>query len=690
MKNFLPPPHLVAFLIVCLVLPMFTQAQETYPKPVSEYVEQTGPGTMVFLSYPKYFKDTAGNLAPVVTDLVPSSDPEWDYEVTKGIWQLKVKKDGTFQASHAGDTFTYRFNSLGFGRGSQFRAVNLGEPNFGNVSVVGDTIRWSNVFPDIDLSLRYIHDIMKVDVIVKKEFMRDLRAEVQAGNLNREDFLTAKFDIPSVIVTSQARQNGQPADLYAERLNINQRPLEFVKEEKVVHKLRPVETYVLDENGEPIYPDEIRGIKPIRSEQVWQLRQGRAGVAEMSANIGDLADAPDGDVVIDPSLKFSASTVATMDARLVVISGATYDLGASTELPLYSGVNDRLIFACDVSSLGTDKAVVSATLKLYSSANTTTSNAQIGAYNINSTWGESCVDWYEKTCGSNWTTAGGDYTTSNSAVTTITAGQSQVFHSIDLTAPFKARYPSGMSDITGKGFLLKLENSPGGYINFKSKEADVSQRWEMVITYFPAPGRTQETWHQPFLKKRDGNKNNSYDRWFPIGWYMQVNNVSALEDLSNHSSAHLYNAIVPIPLVDTRPRSQNLTYHGSTTVNQYGDMVDKTVEILNDVNRGYDYKIIFSITHGIEDAELMTPNRWMHIASGATYYPLSFSWANEIQKATEVATHTKIQNSAQVQGWFLADEPYGGVRANEDERDEIRGELDYFKSYIVNEDQSQK
>src|SRR5690606_18151719 len=110
----------------------------------------------------------------------------------------------------------------------------------------------------------------------------------------------------------------------------------------------------------------------------------------------------------------------------------------------------------------------------------------------------------------------------------------------------------------------------------------------------------------------------------------------------------------------------------------------------NDVNRGYDYKIIFSITHGIEDAELMTPNRWMHIASGTTYYPLSFSWANEIQKATEVATHTKIQNSAQVQGWFLADEPYGGVRANEDERDEIRGELDYFKSYIVNEDQSQK
>ncbi|MGI6455710.1 MAG: hypothetical protein ACOX5R_08850 [bacterium] len=257
------------------------------------------------------------------TSLVPSTDPEWDYEVVKGIWQLKIKKDGTFQASHAGDTFTYRFNSLGFGRGSQFRAVDLGQPDFSNVSIVGDTIRWSNVYQDVELVVRYIHDILKVDVVVKKEFMRDLRAEVQAGNLNREEYLTARFDIPSVMVNSRARQDGEDVDLYAERLNVNQRPLEFVKDEKQAYSLRPVNTYILDEDNNPMRPDEIKGIKPIRSEQVWQLRQGRAGLAEMSANLGDLADAPDGDVVIDPSLEFSASTVATMDARLVVVSGAT-------------------------------------------------------------------------------------------------------------------------------------------------------------------------------------------------------------------------------------------------------------------------------------------------------------------------------------------------------------------------------
>jgi hypothetical protein len=113
----------------------------------------------------------------VETDLVPSTDPDWDYEISKGIWQLKVRKDGTFQASHAGDTFTYRFNSLGIGRGSRYNKVELGEPDFSNASVIGDTIRWNNVYPDVDLVVRYIHDILKVDVIVKKEFMRDLKAE---------------------------------------------------------------------------------------------------------------------------------------------------------------------------------------------------------------------------------------------------------------------------------------------------------------------------------------------------------------------------------------------------------------------------------------------------------------------------------------------------------------------------------
>ena len=106
----------------------FVQTQETYPQPISESVEKTGSNSIAFLSYPKYYCAASGNLKEVITDLVPSTDPAWDYEVTKGIWQLKVKRDGTFQAAHEGDVFTYRFSTLGLGRGSGYRPLNLGAP----------------------------------------------------------------------------------------------------------------------------------------------------------------------------------------------------------------------------------------------------------------------------------------------------------------------------------------------------------------------------------------------------------------------------------------------------------------------------------------------------------------------------------------------------------------------------------
>ena len=52
--------------------------------------------------------DYAGVIEYSPTELVVSADPNWDYEVTTGIWSLHVRADGTFRASHAGDQFTYR------------------------------------------------------------------------------------------------------------------------------------------------------------------------------------------------------------------------------------------------------------------------------------------------------------------------------------------------------------------------------------------------------------------------------------------------------------------------------------------------------------------------------------------------------------------------------------------------------
>lgn len=175
----------------------------------------------------------------------------------------------------------------------------------------GDTLRWRDVFADVDVSLRYIHDIMKVDVILKREFMNDLRSVVSEGSLSSDAFLTARFDIDLVEINSAARQGGAARDLFAPSLSLDT-PLEFVRDDSVVHKLRPVEVFALDVAGDPVFDPATS----IRTRQVWRLQQNAPGIAEMSAKVGDLVALPDGDVVIDPSMEFGRFNVATRDAEL--------------------------------------------------------------------------------------------------------------------------------------------------------------------------------------------------------------------------------------------------------------------------------------------------------------------------------------------------------------------------------------
>ncbi|MDX9755459.1 MAG: hypothetical protein RBU29_15960, partial [bacterium] len=191
------PPHrnknesllsLSLSLSLCLLIGMigigdlaWGKTTDVYPKPVSEYAEQTGPGQMTFLAYPKYYRNANNELTEVNTTLSVSSDPDWDYEVTSGIWSLSVHKDGTFQARHAGDAFTYQFDSLGVDRGSEFQPLDLGKANFSQMAVAGDTVTWQNVVAGVDLKVRYIHDILKVDVVVKKETMGRIKTSAQRG-----------------------------------------------------------------------------------------------------------------------------------------------------------------------------------------------------------------------------------------------------------------------------------------------------------------------------------------------------------------------------------------------------------------------------------------------------------------------------------------------------------------------------
>ncbi|MBD3267114.1 hypothetical protein GF373_10635 [bacterium] len=153
-------------------------ADTQYPIPITNNIERTSDTSLKVLAYPKYYKAADGKLAKVETSLVPSPDPAWDFEVTKGIWTLKIRKDGLFQAIHDSDIFAYRFQSLGLGRGSHYAAFNFGDIDWSNYSVSGNAITWHDVYPQIDVTVRYFHDILKVDVLIEKKLVKKIEAFV--------------------------------------------------------------------------------------------------------------------------------------------------------------------------------------------------------------------------------------------------------------------------------------------------------------------------------------------------------------------------------------------------------------------------------------------------------------------------------------------------------------------------------
>ena len=70
---------------------------------------------------------------------------------------------------------------------------------------------WSDIFPKIDLTVGYIHDTFKVDVLVREERVQELIAGKNgAGGMTAGDYLTACFAVPYTLLRSEAVQGGQP------------------------------------------------------------------------------------------------------------------------------------------------------------------------------------------------------------------------------------------------------------------------------------------------------------------------------------------------------------------------------------------------------------------------------------------------------------------------------------------------
>ncbi|HQL61836.1 MAG TPA: hypothetical protein PLQ35_06030 [bacterium] len=254
------------------------------------------------------------------------------------------------------------------------------------------------MYPNIDLTVRYVHDTLKVDTIVKAPLMKEIRAQIGDGRFDGNNYLTARFSVLQAAVIAEARQGGEMRDLYAEPFTINE-PLLFVRDNQVIHEVRPVEAYPVDTVGQPVKGQRVT----LRTAQRWQLERNAPGIAEMSVILADLANLPDGDLCIDPTSTFGG-TAQDQDTLLVYNSSSNY---GSTGL-VYWEDNDHLVFGFDVDadSMEANKGIISATLEVYAEYSTMEAGIEARARLVETNWSESTAHWTNP-----WTAPGGDYAT---------------------------------------------------------------------------------------------------------------------------------------------------------------------------------------------------------------------------------------------------------------------------------------
>lgn len=401
------------------------QSTDFVAVPLSPYAEQSGPNTVTVFSYPKYYQNHENQWIPVQTNFIRSDDQDWDYEVTTGIWSMFVRQDGTFSARHEGDVFTYRLAEIGVQLDDSFQALAWGQPNWTQLMVLGDIARWNDVYPGIDLKLRYIHDIMKVDVIVRQSARDALTGDSLAGQAIENGRLMFRFGLEDLQVNETVLEDAHGRQAMAGSFEVAG-ALKFVRGGKERHALLPAVAWVLDERGEVPNDGE-----PISAVQKWN---GTEKQIDLGVALKALTDAPSGDIAIDPSMIFTGPS-ATRDTYL----STETPKGTADTITITSTV--KALFGFNVDALPAPINILSAKIEAYVYDNNSPSyNYQ--AYAVTENWDEDTAAWTKRTSTLDWTTPGGTFTNAYAGTVTSSEANQQGWIEFDITKSFNSRFPT--------------------------------------------------------------------------------------------------------------------------------------------------------------------------------------------------------------------------------------------------------
>lgn len=116
-----------------------------------------------------HYEASPGNFYAIDTTIVPSSKPNWDWEVTTGHWQLFVKNDATVAVKKDSNWIGTRLHGIAY-LDIVTKDYTILQTTNPVVPIVNEnTIRWNNILYGVDLVLHYTNDSFKEDIIVKQE-----------------------------------------------------------------------------------------------------------------------------------------------------------------------------------------------------------------------------------------------------------------------------------------------------------------------------------------------------------------------------------------------------------------------------------------------------------------------------------------------------------------------------------------
>ncbi len=211
-------------LLVALILILAGVSAEVIPLNSYSELETGDTQKLTILGYPKYFDGETG-LELIDSSIVSSNDEGWDFEVKKGIYQIRIKNDGELEFTNVGDSFTLKLQGVGFFNSETKSRVLEEELNLSNPTVQGNTISWSLPY-NSTYSIVYENDHLKDILVLSQELKESLNTNKPEWN-SEESLFGIIYDLDL-----------SESDLIESKNFESEEDIKFLKDGKLMHSIR--------------------------------------------------------------------------------------------------------------------------------------------------------------------------------------------------------------------------------------------------------------------------------------------------------------------------------------------------------------------------------------------------------------------------------------------------------------------